>query len=178
MGTSQRERMFADSGVSSAVTDTVDDVLAPTPIDPPPGGQLHWPPERRGCRPGRLRRRRGREEHGPTGILKWLTSTDHKVIGKSYTITSLVFFCMAGLHGHGHANPAGVARQHARHPAPLQRAVHDARQLDAVPVRRALCLRWPRQLHRAAAVRRARHGLPPSERPQLLAVPRRRDRSW
>ncbi|MFZ0171568.1 MAG: cytochrome c oxidase subunit I [Acidimicrobiales bacterium] len=36
------------------------------------------------------------EEHGPTGILKWLTSTDHKVIGKSYTITSLVFFCMAG----------------------------------------------------------------------------------
>ncbi|MGO8875308.1 MAG: cytochrome c oxidase subunit I [Acidimicrobiales bacterium] len=37
------------------------------------------------------------EEHGPTGILKWLTSTDHKVIGKSYTITSLVFFCMAGM---------------------------------------------------------------------------------
>jgi cytochrome c oxidase subunit 1 len=37
------------------------------------------------------------EEHGPTGMLKWLTSTDHKVIGKSYTITSLVFFCMAGL---------------------------------------------------------------------------------
>ena len=37
------------------------------------------------------------EEHGPTGILKWVTSTDHKVIGKSYTITSLVFFCLAGL---------------------------------------------------------------------------------
>src|SRR5580693_1563853 len=37
------------------------------------------------------------EEHGPTGFLKWITSTDHKVIGKSYTITSLVFFCMAGL---------------------------------------------------------------------------------
>jgi cytochrome c oxidase subunit 1 len=36
------------------------------------------------------------EEHGPTGILKWLSSTDHKVIGKSYTITSLVFFCLAG----------------------------------------------------------------------------------
>jgi cytochrome c oxidase subunit 1 len=35
-------------------------------------------------------------EHGPTGFLKWITSTDHKVIGKSYTITSLVFFCMAG----------------------------------------------------------------------------------
>ncbi len=37
------------------------------------------------------------EEHGPTGILKWLTSTDHKVIGKSYTVTSLVFFLMAGV---------------------------------------------------------------------------------
>jgi cytochrome c oxidase subunit 1 len=36
-------------------------------------------------------------EHGPTGILKWLTSTDHKVIGKSYLITSFVFFCIAGL---------------------------------------------------------------------------------
>ena len=37
------------------------------------------------------------EEHGPTGILKWITSTDHKVIGKSYMITSLVFFCLAGI---------------------------------------------------------------------------------
>ena len=36
------------------------------------------------------------EEHGPSGFLKWITSTDHKIIGKSYTITSLVFFCMAG----------------------------------------------------------------------------------
>src|SRR5580700_4663002 len=36
-------------------------------------------------------------EHGPTGILKWLTSTDHKVIGKSYLITSFAFFCLAGL---------------------------------------------------------------------------------
>ena len=35
-------------------------------------------------------------EHGPSGILKWITSTDHKVIGKSYLITSFVFFCMAG----------------------------------------------------------------------------------
>src|SRR5487761_1589396 len=36
-------------------------------------------------------------EHGPTGLLKWLTSTDHKVIGKSYLITSFVFFLLAGL---------------------------------------------------------------------------------
>ena len=34
---------------------------------------------------------------GPTGILNWLTSTDHKVIGKSYMITSLVLFFIAGI---------------------------------------------------------------------------------
>ncbi len=36
-------------------------------------------------------------EHGPSGLLKWITSTDHKVIGKSYLITSFLFFCAAGL---------------------------------------------------------------------------------
>ncbi len=35
-------------------------------------------------------------EHGPSGLLKWLTSTDHKVIGKSYTITAFIFFLIAG----------------------------------------------------------------------------------
>jgi cytochrome c oxidase subunit I len=33
---------------------------------------------------------------GPRGILKWLTSTDHKVIGLNYMITSLVMFFIAG----------------------------------------------------------------------------------
>src|SRR5207244_1792716 len=32
-----------------------------------------------------------------TGILRWLTSTDHKVIGLSYLVTSFVFFCVARL---------------------------------------------------------------------------------
>jgi cytochrome c oxidase subunit 1 len=36
-------------------------------------------------------------EHGPSGVLKWLTSTDHKVIGMSYMITSLVMFYLAGI---------------------------------------------------------------------------------
>jgi cytochrome c oxidase subunit 1 len=36
------------------------------------------------------------EEHGPTGVLKWLTSTDHKIIGMNYMITSLVMFFIAG----------------------------------------------------------------------------------
>ena len=44
---------------------------------------------------------RGDADHGhhegPSGIVNWLTSTDHKVIGKSYMITSLVTFFVAGL---------------------------------------------------------------------------------
>ena len=36
------------------------------------------------------------EHHGPTGLVKWLTSTDHKVIGLSYTITSVVMLVIGG----------------------------------------------------------------------------------
>ena len=39
----------------------------------------------------------GHEAHGPGGLLKWLTSTDHKVIGLSYMITSIVLFYLAGI---------------------------------------------------------------------------------
>ncbi|KJF18019.1 cytochrome c oxidase subunit I [Acidithrix ferrooxidans] len=41
----------------------------------------------------------GSDDHGhnePRGIYQWLTSTDHKVIGKSYMYTSLVFLLIAG----------------------------------------------------------------------------------
>ncbi|NNN08346.1 MAG: cytochrome ubiquinol oxidase subunit I, partial [Acidimicrobiaceae bacterium] len=37
------------------------------------------------------------EHHGPTGILNWLTSTDHKVIGLSYTVTAVVMLVIGGL---------------------------------------------------------------------------------
>ena len=38
------------------------------------------------------------EHHeGPTGLLKWLTSTDHKLIGMNYMVTSLVMFFLAGI---------------------------------------------------------------------------------
>jgi cytochrome c oxidase subunit 1 len=38
------------------------------------------------------------EHHeGPTGLLKWMTSTDHKVIGMNYMVTSLVMFFLAGI---------------------------------------------------------------------------------
>ncbi len=35
-------------------------------------------------------------ERGPSGFLKWMTSTDHKVIGKNYTVTAVIFFLLAG----------------------------------------------------------------------------------
>jgi cytochrome c oxidase subunit 1 len=36
------------------------------------------------------------EHHGATGILNWLTSTDHKVIGMSYTVTSVIMLVIGG----------------------------------------------------------------------------------
>ncbi len=36
------------------------------------------------------------DHQGPTGIVKWLTSTDHKVIGLSYTVTSLIMMIIGG----------------------------------------------------------------------------------
>ena len=90
-------------------------------------------------------------------------------------ITSLVIFFIAGI-------MALVMRAQLADPTSsllslpdLQRAVHHARQPDAVPVRRTVRLRRPGQLHRAAAGRGARHGLPPAQRPLLLALPRRLD---
>jgi cytochrome c oxidase subunit 1 len=32
-----------------------------------------------------------------TGVLRWITTTDHKVIGLSYIVTSLIFFAIGGL---------------------------------------------------------------------------------
>src|SRR5688572_2382802 len=40
--------------------------------------------------------REDRQSFGKT-IVKWVTSTDHKVIGYLYLITSFVFFCIGGL---------------------------------------------------------------------------------
>ncbi|MGI9022705.1 MAG: cytochrome c oxidase subunit I [Acidimicrobiales bacterium] len=40
----------------------------------------------------------GPEEHPEaTGLLHWFTTTDHKVIGKSYIASSFFFFCLAGV---------------------------------------------------------------------------------
>jgi cytochrome c oxidase subunit I len=36
------------------------------------------------------------DHHGPSGLLKWLTSTDHKVIGINYTVTSVLMMVLGG----------------------------------------------------------------------------------
>ena len=36
------------------------------------------------------------EHHGPSGIMNWLTSTDHKVIGLNYTVTSIIMLVIGG----------------------------------------------------------------------------------
>ena len=72
-----------------------------TDVIAPPGAQeheeLHLPPASPGHGDGHDPAHGGHDDHGPTGILKWLTSTDHKVIGLSYMITSLVMFYLAGI---------------------------------------------------------------------------------
>ena len=39
----------------------------------------------------------GDHPHQPSGIVRWLTSTDHKVIGMSYTITSVAMLLFGGV---------------------------------------------------------------------------------
>ena len=70
-----------------------------TDVIAPPGVQeheeLHLPPSVPGD--GHEPHHGGHEDHGPTGILKWLTSTDHKVIGLSYMITAVAIFYLSGI---------------------------------------------------------------------------------
>ena len=68
------------------------DVIAPPGTHEPT--ELHLPPEVPG---DGHEPHGGHEDHGPTGILKWLTSTDHKVIGLSYMITAIVIFYISGI---------------------------------------------------------------------------------
>ena len=70
-----------------------------TDVIAPPGVQeheeLHLPPSVPGD--GHEPAHGGHDAHGPTGILKWLTSTDHKVIGLSYMITAIALFYISGV---------------------------------------------------------------------------------
>ena len=47
--------------------------------------------------PSQVARSGERPQPQPSGWLKWLTSTDHKVIGLSYIVTSFAFFTGTGV---------------------------------------------------------------------------------
>ena len=109
------------------------------------------------------------------GWTSWITTTDHKRIGIMYMVTTFVFFCLGGVEALIIRLQLGAPEQHAGHPPGLQPALHDPRDHDGVPVRRADD-GGPCQLLRAADDRRARHGIPAPERAVLLAAAGRRDR--
>ena len=77
--------------------------------------------------------------------------------------------------GAAHARPARPGEQRLHHGELLQPALHRARDDDGLPLRRPHP-RGLRQLPRPAHDRRARHGVPPPERPLVLALPPRRAR--
>src|ERR1700689_2470500 len=93
------ERSPAPLGIPAAGTPAIQEVCSTvTDVIAPPGVQEHeelqLPPVGPG---GHEPSHGGHEDHGPTGILKWLTSTDHKVIGLSYMITAVAIFYLSGI---------------------------------------------------------------------------------
>ena len=117
-------------------------------------------PRRRAPRPSRPTRA------AATGLLAWLTTTDHKAIGIALHGHRLRLLpASAGVLAAAHPRRAGPARTQTcvgRGTYNQLFTMHGSIMmfLFAVPVR----LR-PGQLPRAAADRRARHGVPPPQRP-------------
>ena len=115
--------------------------------------------------------------HAParSGFWSWVTTVDHKRIGALYLITTLFFFVTGGLM----ALAMRIQLEHVEQPGHLGRRLrphlHDARDDDGVPVRRA-GHGGVRELHGAAHDRRARHGLPTPERGVPVAPDPRRAR--
>ena len=75
--------------------------------------------------------------HRP-GFIGWLSTVDHKSIGRRYIVTAFVFFALGGAAGAAHARCSSRAPENELVGAgPLQPALHHARHDDDVPVRRA-----------------------------------------
>ena len=73
----------------------------------------------------------------PPGLVGWLSSVDHKDIGRRYLVTALVFLAL-GRHSRAcDAAAARRARQRSHRRRSLQPDLHHARHDDDVPVRRA-----------------------------------------
>ena len=94
----------------------------------------------------------------PTGLLRWVTTVDHKDIGILYLLTSLAFGVCGGVEALLIRIQLAVPRNTFLGPDAVRRDLHDARHDDDLPGRHARAAGL-RELHRAAADRRARHGV-------------------
>ena len=104
---------------------------------------------------------------------KWMITTDHKVIGNLYFITSMLFFLFGGILALAHPRRAGLPGAAVPLLRDLQPVLHHARHDHAAAVRDA-AVRRLRQRDHAAADRLARRRVPAAEHVLLLAVPVRR----
>ena len=106
-------------------------------------------------------------------IWRWMTTTDHKVIGNLYFITSMMFFFFGGVLALAiRAELAFPGLQFLSYET-LQPVLHHARHDHAAAVRDA-AVRRLRQRDHAAADRLAGCGVPAAEHVLVLAVPVRR----
>ena len=71
------------------------------------------------------------------GLMGWLCTVDHKVVGRRFIATAFGFFVAGGILAALMRLQLAQAREHVDRTGPLQPAVHDARHDDDVPVRRA-----------------------------------------
>ena len=108
-----------------------------------------------------------------SSLYDWVTTTDHKKIGILYVVNSFLFFFIGGI-------LALLVRTELRGPGPavpdgpdLQRSLHDARDVDDLPVHHPDA-GGLRELRRPAPDRGARHGLPAHQRAVVLDAAARR----
>ena len=110
------------------------------------------------------------DDHGPAkGIMRWLTTTNHKDIGTMYLIFSLIMFFIGGSMALVIRAELFMPGMQLVDPRLLQHHDHGARADHGVRRRHARDGR-PRQLDDPAAGRRARHGAAAHEQLQLLAA--------
>ena len=116
-------------------------------------------------------------EHADHGAYSWQDyfkfNTDHKVIGIQYICTTFIFFFIGGALAMVMRAELAQPGTQIVEPGDLQRAVLHARRDHDLRLRDPR-VRRDRQLRAAADDRGAGHGVPPSERPQLLDAPLRR----
>ena len=107
------------------------------------------------------------------GFVGWLSTVDHKEIGKRYLVTAFAFLLIGGVEALIMRIQLARPNQTVLTPAEIQPTLHDARRHDDFSLRPADAVRVL-ELSLAAAARLAGHGVSPPERLLLLGLPMRR----